>query len=510
MAMATKKKFRWSSTSIGVTLAFVLAIIIPFIAILSFTYAYARPALIKASEQSLQNDALTRVQLIDTYVNERVLDIQTLAQVPSVQTFVVEPPQKTASYRNDAVHAEYSLAAGIYRDKNYKTWTLFNTKGAVLLSYPTEPAKHGNTFIPTNVQSVMNGQTVISPVYYDPKTKEATIDLYSPITAPTAQPGKPGPIVGCIRATLSLDYIWNNIVHTDTGSNGSGSTAFILDANGVRVADASNQSLFTTVKPLDDALKATITQEQRYGDTNPPAVQPNKDLVTVLNAHSASTTLQTQPTGKNQLYQVVELATKNAYIHWYYFVLSPVSTVTTVANQELLATIGIALLEALIVGIIAIFARQSLVRPILNAVDRLRHNSTTLSLLAQKQQQASEEQMFVIDSSQGKLQSVQYYTDATKTALQRLNTIVPQLSNNRVQYDVRTMEHVIQQLYAIINYLENASEYQDTSNRKLAEVLNSATLTTEVLHTGSISASEAAEQAGTIVMQLLSIIGKTN
>ncbi|BCL84081.1 cache domain-containing protein [Ktedonobacteria bacterium brp13] len=484
MAMATKKKFRWSSTSIGVTLAFVLAIIIPFIAILSFTYAYARPALIKASEQNLQNDALTRVQLIDTYVNERVLDIQTLAQVPSVQTFVVEPPQNTASYRNDAVHASYSLAAGIYRDKNYKTWTLFNTKGAVLLSYPTEPAKHGNTFIPTNVQSVMHGQTVISPVYYDPKTKEATIDLYSPITAPTAQPGKPGPIVGCIRATLSLNYIWNNIVHTDTGSNGSGSTAFILDANGVRVADASNQSLFTTVK--------------------------NKDLVAVLNAHSASTTLQTQPTGKNQLYQVVELATKNAYIHWYYFVLSPVSTVTTVANQELLATIGIALLEALIVGIIAIFARQSLVRPILNAVDRLRHNSTTLSLLAQKQQQASEEQMFVIDSSQGKLQSVQYYTDATKTALQRLNTIVPQLSNNRVQYDAQTMEHVIQQLYAIINYLENASEYQDTSNRKLAEVLNSATLTTEVLHTGSISASEAAEQAGTIVMQLLSIIGKTN
>src|ERR1700733_1800605 len=106
MAMATKKKFRWSSTSIGVTLAFVLAIIIPFIAILSFTYAYARPALIKASEQSLQNDAQTRVQLIDTYVNERVLDIQTLAQVPSVQTFVIEPPQKTASYKSDAVHAE--------------------------------------------------------------------------------------------------------------------------------------------------------------------------------------------------------------------------------------------------------------------------------------------------------------------------------------------------------------------------------------------------------------------
>ncbi|GCF11173.1 cache domain-containing protein [Dictyobacter arantiisoli] len=511
MVVVTKEKFRWSSTSIVVTLAFILAIIIPFIAMLSFNYTNTRPALINASEQSLQNDAVTRVQLIDNYINERVLDIKTLAQVTSVQTFVVQTPQDTAAYKDNAVHAEYSLAAGMYRDTNYKTWTLFNTHGNVLLSYPTQPAKHGNTFVPPDVQSVMKGQTVISPVYYGAKTKEATVDLYSPITAPTTQPNKPGPVVGCIRATLSLNYIWNNIIKPDAGNNGTGSSAFVLDANGVRVGDSSDQSLFTTIKPLDPTLNAKIVQEQRYGTATAPTVQSNKDLAAVLSTHSTSAaTLQTQPPGKSEAYQVVALATKNAYIRWYYFVLSPVNTVTNVANQEFLATLGIALLEAFIVGIIALFARHSLVRPILAAVDRLRDNSSTLRLLAQKQQQASEEQLLVIDSSQGKLQSVQYYTDATKVALQRLDTMVPQISTNWGQYDERAMEHVIQQLYATINYLENASEYQDNSNRKLADVLNSATLATEVLHTGSLSATEAAEQAGAIVMQLLSIIGKAN
>jgi hypothetical protein len=480
------------------------------VAILGFTYAYSRPALINGSEQSLQNDAQTRVQLIDNYLNERVLDIQTLAQVTSVQTFVMETPAQTASYQSDATHAEYSLAAGIFRDKNYQTWTLFDTKGNMLLSYPKAPAKRGNSYIPADVQSVMQGKTVLSPVYYDPQAKMATIDMYSPITAPTTQPGKTEPIIGCIRATLSLSYIWNDIVQPDNGKNGTGSTAFMLDANGVRIADANKQDLFTTVKPLTSTVKNTIVQEKRYGTSTPPKVLANTDIANVLNTATTSATLQTQPTGKTEPYQVVALKASNPYIDWYYFVLSPVSTVTKVANQQLLGTLGLAILEALVVGIIALFARQSLVRPILDSVDRLRSNGSTLSLLAQKQQQASEEQMFVIDSSQGKLQSVQYYTDATKTALQRLNTIASQLSGNWSRYDERTMESIIQQLYTIINYLEDASSYQDTSNRKLSDVLNSATLTNEILHSSSISATEASEQAREIVMQLLSIIGKTN
>lgn len=510
MTATTQKKFRWSSTSIVITLAFVLAIIIPFIAILSFTYAYSRPALINDSEQRLQNDALTRVQLIDTYLNERVLDIKTLAQVPSVQSFVIETPQPTAAYKNDATHAGYSLIAGVFRDKNYQTWTLFDIKENVLLSYPVAPVKRGNTFIPADAQGIMQGQTVLSPVYYNPQSNLATIDLYSPITAPTAQLNKPGPIIGYIRATLSLNYIWNNIVQPDQGSNGSGSTAFMLDENGVRIADASKQNLFTTVKPLDSTVANTIEQEQRYGTSNLPKVQANSAIANVLNTTPSSATLQTQPTGKNETYQVVALTTKNPFEHWYYFVLSPVSTVTHVANQQLLATLGIALLEAFVVGIIALFAQRSLVRPILGAVESLRSNSTMLSSLAQRQQQAAEEQMFIIDSSQGKLQSVQYYTDATKTALQRLNAIASQLTENWNRHDVQNMKNIMQQLHALINYLEGASAYQDNSNRKLADVLNSTTLTNEILHSGSISATEAAEQARIIVMQLLSVIGKTN
>ncbi len=56
-----------------------------------------------------------RVQLIDTYVTERLLDAETLSQVPSIQQFLATPSEMVTS--DLTTHALYGLAAGQFRDK---------------------------------------------------------------------------------------------------------------------------------------------------------------------------------------------------------------------------------------------------------------------------------------------------------------------------------------------------------------------------------------------------------
>ena len=78
--------------SVRISMWLVVATVFPLLVTLGISEWQARPALIAQASTSMQSDAKTRVQLIDTYFSERLLDAQTLAQVPSVQSFLATPP----------------------------------------------------------------------------------------------------------------------------------------------------------------------------------------------------------------------------------------------------------------------------------------------------------------------------------------------------------------------------------------------------------------------------------
>src|SRR5690348_15137859 len=69
-----------------------LAAVLPLLITVGVSIYSARPALISQANDSLTTDAQTRAQLINTYLNERELDAQTLSQVPTVQSFLVMQP----------------------------------------------------------------------------------------------------------------------------------------------------------------------------------------------------------------------------------------------------------------------------------------------------------------------------------------------------------------------------------------------------------------------------------
>jgi len=166
------------SLSVKVSIALVVAAIVTLLITLGFSEWQMRPQLIAKANNVMQSDAKARVQLIDTYLHERLLDTLTITQVPSVQEFLAAPTDAT-DYAALAIHAQYGLSAGTFRDKNYTTWALFDPKGQLRLSYPTPPQAHGQFLVPRqDFQAVVSGKNFISPVYYSPQTKKASVDFF--------------------------------------------------------------------------------------------------------------------------------------------------------------------------------------------------------------------------------------------------------------------------------------------------------------------------------------------
>ncbi len=502
---------RGVSLSVKVSLALVLAAIVPLLITLGFSELQTRPQLITQANNAMEGDAKTRVQLIDTYFHERLLDTLTITQVPSVQQFVASPPT-TPGYQSLATHALYGLVAGTFRDKNYTTWSLVDPKGHLLLYYPTKPKMHGQYFIPPQyLQAVDKGGNFVSAVYYNPDTKKASVDIYAPIIttqAPGAPPQKPM-LLGSIVATLNLDYIWN-IVNSDH-DNGTGSYAFILDENGVRIAVPDNlkdQLLIKSVAAIPDATQQEINREARFGSNTGPV---STFLDPALAAKIQNTTIsnfQAQPANEKDSFQLVHDPTDPKFVPWHYFVLSPVNTVTAVANQQLLVTIIVALAMSTLVALLGIIVGRNITRPILRSVDNLRSNSRALSSLAARQRDAASEQMWVVDSSQVGLQSVQYYTDATKVAAHRLTETGMELIQRRQQADPNVTKKALEHVITASRYIEDASQHQTTSIQKLSTALKVATQVTEQLATGATSATDAATQLEQVVQHLRSVVGK--
>ena len=362
-AMAQRRR---SSLAVRISIGLVFAAVLPLLAMLVFSELQSRPTLTAQANEAMTSDAQSRIQLINTYFDERLLDAQTLSQVPTVQTFLQAPPARTPEYQDLAVHASYALGAGIYRDKRYVTWTLFDPQGTLRLSYPTAPLAHGKYLVPPeDLQRVKTLKTFPSDVYYNPTTKKASVDIYSPIGG-TANI----PFLGFMRSTLNLDYIWN-IVQQDVGKNNDGRYAFILDSNGVRIADTQPSRLFTSVVSLSKQTQQRISNEARYGSTRNVPLLADSTIAQHLH-NTTNAMFEGQPTGQTEMFQIVQRTAST--VPWTYYVLSPVSTVTLVANQQLLFTAFIALAISALAVVIGIIVGRRISYPIMTSVSSLQQS----------------------------------------------------------------------------------------------------------------------------------------
>ncbi len=338
----------------------------------------------------------------------------------------------------------------------------------------------------------------VSGVYYDPSTHQSTIELYTTVYSTALK--KP---VGIIRSTLSLEYIWN-IVNSEKGANGDGSYAFILAENGVRIIDPDPQSLFTSVAPLNSQLQQIIKDEHLYGKQSNVPVLADEAFKGGLNLNKLPVTFSVTPPGKNEVFQAI--GRRFSTVPWTYFVLTPQNSIYFVANQQLLITLLVALFVLIPLGLLGWLVGSSIAYPISRSVESLQISSSALNRLSENEKRIASEQIWMMDSSETGLQSIQYYTDASKKAVHQLNTLGNDLLARPEREKLAILNGVAQMLY-IGRYFEKAISHQNERNRQVAVAMKTTREVAKQIESGAKSVDNATTVLDQVVYQLRRIIG---
>lgn len=353
------------SLAVRVSCMLVLAAILPLLITVVIIEFSSRPTLINQASKEMQTDAQTRTQLIDSYFAERMLASEAVSRLVPIQKFL-------AGDTSYAEKAQESLAIGHARGSYYQNWSLFDVHGHLLMYYPVMPQKHGAFFIlPAAQQQLQTSKkTLISDVFYNPVTNEAYIDIYAPVVTSSYT------VVGILRTTFNLHYIWK-IVDDEAGANGSGSYAFILDANGICIAatnphpdpeDMTHSPLiFTSTAPLSPAMQQRIKDENLYGANANRSIPLLAEPAAFQQKQTIPTTFQAVPAQQYETFQVA--AQKTYTVPWTYYVLSPLRTIAIVADQQLQITSVIAAIVLLLAIASGVFAGRRFALPIMHSIE---------------------------------------------------------------------------------------------------------------------------------------------
>ncbi len=503
--MFQQQKIMWNAfpLSMYIPLLLACAVIFPLLITIISSEILSRPALIKQGSAAMEADAQARIQLIDAYFVERLIDIQTVSQFTSVENFLLGYPNSQNEALDELVSAQHRDAA------NYMNWSLFDAQGRLVLSYPTSPQLHGRYFIlPEDFAQMQHASKVlISDVFYDATGNKASVDLYTRVITNNFH------VLGYVRASLGLYHIWD-IVNNETGESGPGSYAFILDENGVRIAytnpDTSGltrpAALFRAVAPLSPTFAQRVANENLYGNSKMPVTAlPDSTLAAMQNSSSLSSTFQITPTDQKQSFQAARY--RSQVVPWMYVILKPLDQVTSIADQQLQSTILIGIIVLILALLVGLTIARRITRPILRSVTFLLGSSQLLKTFSNQEHVIVKEQSWMVEASRVGLQTVRYYTRANSVAADKLQEICDGLLNSSRYLDPQQVKQAVKELLEAALYIKQATRYQDDTNEKLAAAIRVTTMATDQLTVGAKSAEEAAIQLEGVVDQLRALVG---
>lgn len=490
------------SLSLYISILLIITAILMLAATISSIEIFLRPALIDQVSAEMKRDVQTRIQVIDTYLSERLNDIKTLSEAT---------PLKNVLNGN---HPDQNAALDVFftafhRDvADYISLSLLNKQGGVVLAYPTSPQAHGKYLVQPEASGPLetSSKVIISDVFYDPVANNPSVDLYARVVDARFH------TLGTVRASLSLHRLWVP-VDSEPQANGSGSYAFVLDQHGVRIAYTNPDhsgftrpaELFKAVGPLSPDFQRRIKDENLYGN-NIAEVSTIADT-TLTKSHGASqpTIFQFSPVEENQTFQAASYT--STVVPWTYFLLKPFSFVTGLADQQLLTVIIIVSLVLVVAVAVGIQAGRLITVPIMRSVTTLRKNSLVLRSLASEEQTIATEQSWMVEASQMALESIKYYTNAMHVAGQRLAMVSADLRQTAGRSDPARFQRVLNEVAAAAAYIERAAQHQNLANEKLASAIRVTTQAATQLTNGANSTDEAAAQLEQIVQQLMAVVG---
>jgi hypothetical protein len=505
------------SLPVRLSLLALFAALLPVAAVVGINTYLARGALIDQGRQAISTDANAKSALIDAYFTERLADGLTIAGVPTVAPYIVcatagaqapaalgcDKPAQIALYKDSMVR---TVGAAAVRDKNYGAVSIFGARGQFLTSSDTKLTSA--TVVPPASADVapvvQQGKQNISPVYYSPQDQHAYVYIYTPVTLenPATQAKT---VVGFTRGTLRLDYLWG-IVGKEDGANGADSYAFITDNDGIRIASSKQNELFTAVKPLSSATQTEISSDKRFGSDTP--VQ-QLDLPAIADSLDAGQTEQSfqsvaSPDDKTE-FQFVRI--KLATLPWTYFVLSPISTVTQVATDQVKNSLLIAGVIAVLAILIGLISGSRLSRPVQASVEDLESAALQLHGLASRQEQSAGEQHWVVDACSTGLESVRYLSDAMHQAARRIIDASNWFGDYWNRLTEEQARRTVQHLQELAHYIDEAARRQQLSSERLGKAITVTRQVSDQLVAGAGAANQSAEQLEQVVHDLHRVVG---
>jgi methyl-accepting chemotaxis protein len=539
--ISKRERSRRLPLSARLSLLILFAAILPLVAVVGINDVFARATLEQQGRAALTTDAESKASLVELYLHERVLDGQALATLPTAPAFLLcaelpampapevaqlTPiisqlgcqPLETQLYGPSNCRG---LKVGVKRDPEYSTWALYDAAGRALLSSnddneTTCPARNIGTVPATVLQQIVpTTASWISPVYSDSARQNSYIDVYTSITLAPLTANKVQTVVGFLRATLNLKYI-DNLVRGESGADGAGSYAFMTDASGIRIADSNQSDLFSTIMPLTAATQQQIASTQRFGSA--PTVQQDylPAVANALQSQASPDSFQSAATpGSGVLYQFVRVNINltnpqtNAPIPigWSYFVLSPISTVTAVANNQLETSLMIAGVIAILAVLLGLIIGRRVAKPVHAATAELEGAATALKLLASHQQSSAGEQQWVVDACKTGLESVRYLSDAMNQAAKRIVDAGNWFSDYWDRLNEDQARRTVQHLLDLARYIDEGARRQQASNDRLGKAITVTDQVSDQLVTGAAAATESAEQLEQVVSNLQRVVG---
>jgi methyl-accepting chemotaxis protein len=493
------------SLSVYISLLLVVIAIIPLLVTIGGIEIVLRPSLIAQISADMERDAQTHVQVIDTYLAERLNDIETLGESDPIR-------QLMAGNATSEVAATNLLFTDLHRDiADYISLSLLDLRGNVVLSYPTAPTLHGKYLIqPTLLKQIRTSEKVfVSDVFYDPLANNPSVDLYTHVVDKNFQS------IGVIRASLSLHRLWQPVDNTPQ-EEGTGSYAFVLDQHGVRIAYTNPnhsgfthpQYLFKAIAPLTNDFQQRIVDENLYGNvTNAVTTSADSTLATIQNNTQSPLIFQFNPLGLGQTFEAARY--NSTVVPWTYYVVKPLSTVTGIADQQLLGIFVVVTIMILLALVIGLQVSRRITAPIIHSVSLLRKNSLSLKTLAHEEQVVATEQSWMVEASQIALQSIRYYTNAASVASQQLTDLSVDLMRQSNNFNDFRLNRSLQDITEAAKYVDLAIKHQESANEKLAAALRVTTRAMEQLTNGAKATDDAAAQLEHIVYQLTDVVGAT-
>lgn len=455
------------SLRLHISLLLVFTALIPLVIAVAGSELLLRPQLVAQAAAGMESDARTRMSLIDAYLVERIQEVETISKSAAIVNYLMSNTAFTQ-------RADESLATGQTLDVNYDTWSILDPKqGKALLSYPVSPQIHGKYYIaPNNLQQLQHTRTsLLSDVFFNATKLEATIDIYTPIST--------SHLLGIVRATLNIYSIWDT-VNRVASDRGDGSYASIIDQNGVCVVYTTRQTnstynysatnnpsgysrppeLFTAITLLTSQMQQQIRDVDVYGnESKVVTVMPDATLAQMLRQSASPATFALTPTEQKDAFQVATY--KSSIMPWTFLILSPLSAITAIANQQLLYASLIALFTLILAALIGLGFGRHIAKPIMDSVVSLSSSSQALKILALKERTTATEQRWMLESSQVGLQSVRYYTNATTRAAHQLGDVSLQLAQQWRQLDEQMIARHLGEIHATTRYIESAAGRQE-------------------------------------------------